>query len=65
MKEEELLKQVFDYLDSFQKPSDQRGKITNLRCVINMIEEGVNWKDIREGLILNGLLESLEGKEIL
>ncbi|GAI65838.1 unnamed protein product [marine sediment metagenome] len=50
MKQEELLKQVYDYFDNIKKPFDQRGKITTLRCALQMIEDGLSWKDIKDQL---------------
>lgn len=50
MKQEELLKQVYDYLDSIKKPFDQREEIDTLRWVINMIEDGLTWEVIKDHL---------------
>ena len=45
-----LVTQIYFYLDSFKKPFDKREEIETLRWVINMIEDGLSLKMIKEGL---------------
>lgn len=55
MKKEELLKQVFDYVDSIKKPFDKDEEISDLHWFVNMIEDGLTWKVIKDHLLKRGV----------
>lgn len=50
MKIQELSKQIYDYLYAIKKPFNQRDAITALRWVIDMIEDGLTWEEIKQHL---------------
>lgn len=50
MNQEELLKSIFDYLDGIKKPFDQRDSIGYIRMVVNMVEDGLSWTEIKRQL---------------
>ena len=61
MKREELLKQVFDYLDGIKKPFDKVEEIEILRWVVNMVEDCLTWEDILKHLKEGYDCETLRG----
>lgn len=46
----ELLRQVYNYLDGIRKPFDKDDRIFLIRRTIDMVEDGLRWKDIKDEL---------------
>lgn len=46
----DLLKLVYNYLDSVRKPFDKDDRIFLIRRTVDMIEDGLRWKDIKDEL---------------
>lgn len=55
-REEKLLKQIYDYLDSEEE-------IATLRWVIDMIEDGFTWEAIKDHLENGCHCKELKGEE--
>lgn len=51
MKQEELLKRVYDYLDSEEKPFDLAwDRIKRIREMLSLFEDGLTWEAIKNHL---------------
>ncbi|GAI26474.1 unnamed protein product [marine sediment metagenome] len=59
----DFMKKTFDYLDSIKKPFDKREEIETLRWVVEMIEDYLTWKDIKDHLENGCHCKELKGKE--
>ncbi|GAI08165.1 unnamed protein product [marine sediment metagenome] len=46
----DLLKQIYNYLDSVRKPFDKEDRIFLIRRAIDLVEDGLRWKDIKNEL---------------
>jgi hypothetical protein len=44
----ELLEKIYKYLNGIKKPFDQRDRIEYIRLVVNMIEDGLTWTQIKK-----------------
>jgi len=50
MKIQDLSKQIYDYLQAIKKPFNQRDAIATLRWLIDLIEDGLTWEEVKQHL---------------
>jgi len=63
MKLEELLKQIYDHLDSIRKPFEKAEKAMTIRYLIEMIEDGLTWAEIKDHLAEGCHCPQIKSKE--